>query len=191
MKRLIIPAVVVLLVGAGCSNAAEPEPANSTTSAPTSSAAQSQTPSAANQDASALYEALAAQIPQLSLVTVYDADTDPNDLLGRPGGYTSKVAFADAGVPPAEVASEDPDAIARGGSIEVFPQPAQAQSRMDYIQALMQDAGIAAIAGTEYNYVQGGALLRVSGKLHPDLAAAYEQAFATATGNPAGVPQAE
>jgi hypothetical protein len=69
---------------------------------------------------------------------VYTAATDPNAMLGRQGGYTSKVAWVDrraeragAGKP---VTADDRGDVSFGGGIEVFPTAAQARQRAQYIQ---------------------------------------------------------
>ena len=72
--------------------------------------------------------ALGESIPELKLVQVYTAANDPNHLLGRPGGYTSKAAFSDSRVSPADVEGLDKDAIERGGSVEVFKTQEEARS---------------------------------------------------------------
>lgn len=78
-------------------------------------------------------------------VTAYTAATDPNHLLGRQGGYTSKVNW-------------------RPGlsSIEVYPDVSGAQARLRYLQAL-QDT----IVGDGYDYRDGGALLRLDRRYTP------------------------
>ncbi len=99
---------------------------------------------------------------------------DANNLIGRPGQYVSKVAFVDSrvGVPidPAEPGNEG------GGSIEVFADGADAQVRSDYIQETLQSLG--PIAGTEYHYLAGPILVRVTGELAPSMAAGHEAAVA-------------
>jgi hypothetical protein len=99
---------------------------------------------------------------------------DANNLIGRPGQYVSKVAFADSrlGVPidQAEPGNEG------GGSIEVFADGADAQVRSDYIQQTLQSLG--PVAGTEYHFLAGPVLVRVSGELPPSVAAEYEAASA-------------
>ena len=70
----------------------------------------------------------AAGLPIKGLI-IYNATTDPNHLLGRQGGYTSKAAWVD----PAAVAagagspSGDPGGIEFGGGIEVFASVADAR----------------------------------------------------------------
>jgi hypothetical protein len=65
--------------------------------------------------------ALAKHIPAVTPGVVYTADTDPNHLLGRPGGYVSKTAFIDSRVSQSDVEGMRSDAVERGGSVEVFP----------------------------------------------------------------------
>ena len=84
------------------------------------------------------------------------------------------MAFADSrlAVPidPAEPGNEG------GGSIEVFADAADAQTRSDYIQETLQSLG--PIAGTEYDYLAGPIIVRVTGELVPSMAAGYEAAVA-------------
>ena len=70
-------------------------------------------------------------------LTAYNAATDPNHLLGRQGGYTSKINWSN-------------------GSIEVFSTQAQAQKRQTYLQAF---AGTP--FGDGYDYLVGAYLLRI------------------------------
>lgn len=104
---------------------------------------------------------------------VFTAETDPNDLLGRPGGYTSKASFIDDRIDPEEVIDPGPGSVDIGGSIEVFDDADAAGRRADYIGKISQ----ALPALTEYDYVSGRVLLRVSGELTPQQAAAYEAAL--------------
>jgi hypothetical protein len=113
-------------------------------------------------------------------VTVYNATTDPNHLLGRQGGYTSKVAWvvpaavsAGAGSP-----SSDPGGTEFGGGIEVFAATADAQSRLDELKAFKPPLG------DGYDYLAGGAVLRLSNYLTPDQAARFRSAFESAAHQP-------
>jgi hypothetical protein len=99
------------------------------------------------------------------------ASTDPNNLLGRPGGYTSKADWTDSRSKP-----KLDDEVQRGGSVEVYDDPAAAEERAKYIADTLKAAKI---FGTEYHYLNGGVLLRVSGALTPDQAAEYEAALKT------------
>lgn len=99
---------------------------------------------------------------------VYTAETDPNELLGRPGGYSGKATFTDSRT--ADRSTERFD-IANGGSVEVFASESEAVRRADYIRSVL-DAN--PILGTEYDFISGRVLLRLSPGLTPDEAAEYE-----------------
>jgi hypothetical protein len=58
--------------------------------------------------------------------------------------------------------------------VEVFADAAAAKTRSDYIQRSL--AALGPVAGTEYHYLSGPALVRVLGKLPPSMAAEYETA---------------
>lgn len=100
---------------------------------------------------------------------VYDAGSDPNNLLGRPGQYVAKVNFHDTRFP----ASFDMD-IDSGGSVEAFATPDDLAMRFAYISAVAR-VGIF----SEYDYLSKSnvAFLRVSHQLTPDQAAAYARAL--------------
>jgi hypothetical protein len=126
----------------------------------------------ASLDAAAVLQKLqAAGLPITDSVSITE-DNDPNNLIGRPGQYTSKVVFAD---PRTGVALDKatPD-NGSGGSVEVFADAAGAKTRSDYIQKALAALGPA--AGTEYDYLTGSALVRVAGALRPSQAAQYETA---------------
>ena len=98
--------------------------------------------------------------------------TDPNRLLGRPNGYTSKIAFADSRISKTDTDGTQKDAIERGGSIEVFPDAELAIGRAEYTQGVLKDSGL----GAEYDYLRGP-VLRVTGNLSPSKAPDYEVAL--------------
>jgi hypothetical protein len=101
----------------------------------------------------------------------YTAENDPNELLGRPNQYTSKVNFKDSRL--------KPDTIARGfdvqngGSIEFFENEDDAIARAEYLEGI----GKAFSPMAEYAYREGTVLLRLSHRLTPDQAAEYEDAL--------------
>jgi hypothetical protein len=100
---------------------------------------------------------------------VYDAATDPNELLGRPGQYIGKVNFVDT-----SIGEVTPDfSLSEGGSIEVFETEQAAQIRHDYILTVTQSSPLLA----EYDFLEGTVLLRLSKSFTPDEAAVYEQAL--------------
>ena len=58
----------------------------------------------------------------------------------------------------------------------MFADGADAHVRSDYIQETL--ASLGPIAGTEYHYLTGPILVRVTGELPPSVAADYEAAVA-------------
>jgi hypothetical protein len=102
----------------------------------------------------------------------YTPENDPNQLLGRPNQYISKANFHDTRF---EYRADDPIGIASesGGSVEVFATHDEAQTRADYLAAVTKGIG----ALTEYDYVQGSTLLRISKSATPNQASAYESAL--------------
>ena len=116
---------------------------------------------------------LAEKIPTVSLTKTYNAQDDPNHLLGRPNGYLTKTAFADSRIP-ADQLPEDKTQTEHGGGVEVFPDAAGAKARMDRIQEIAKSLGGMI---NEYDYVKGGVLVRVSKLLTPDQAKEYETAL--------------
>jgi len=151
-----------------------------------STPSRSVTPPAANRptettsDAMSVTARLVAEVPTAKATIVYTASNDPNFLLGRPTGYTSKVAFSDTRVPPGPaVAGDTGGSVDLGGSVEVWRTPVAATQRSQYILRLEQRAPL---LGSEYDYLSGPILLRVSGKLTPAQAGEYRTAFAAVTG---------
>lgn len=99
----------------------------------------------------------------------YTAETDPNDLLGRPGGYASKTAFHDTRI-------DNPTGefdVDYGGDVEVFDEVEAAEARAEYIEGIVKALPIV----TQYVYQQGPVVLRVSAALTPEQAAEYEAAL--------------
>ncbi|MCC3279935.1 hypothetical protein LJ754_12320 [Arthrobacter sp. zg-Y40] len=103
------------------------------------------------------------------MVTEVTEANDSNGLIGRPGQYTSAAWIADTSADPAQTGVDG------GAVVEVFATEADAQTRAAYIQDVLKSMGPA--FGTEYHYLKGSVLLRVSGKLMPSQASLYEQAF--------------
>jgi len=113
---------------------------------------------------------LIEKIPSVTLVKAYTSADDPNHQLGRPNGYISKTAFADSRVKQPDTEFVDADALSRGGSVEVYPDEAGAKARKEYIAAIGKNLPLA----VEYDYVQGGVLIRVAQEMTPEQAAEYE-----------------
>ena len=82
--------------------------------------------------------------------------------LGRPGGYTSKAAFTDTRVDPAQARGSE--SIDRGGGVEVFATAQAAQQRGQYVQRVAQAVPL---LGSGYVYAAGPVLLRLTGVLIP------------------------
>jgi plastocyanin len=115
-------------------------------------------------------------LPMVGLIAFTSA-TDPNHLLGRPTGYLSKVAWQDTRIDQTNQPS-DPGGIEWGGGIEVFGTAEQAKSRAGYLISIETADPI---VGSEYDYLLGPILLRVSGTFTPDTAAGYGNALPGAT----------
>lgn len=156
-------AVAGLLALTACSGS------NDTSSSTETSKSAASSKQAAPMDAEQVTALLAEKISSAKPATVYTASTDPNDLLGRPGGYASKSDFTDDRAKP-----DLDDEVQKGGSVEVYDDPAEAEERGKYIADTL---GKMKIFGTEYHYLKGGILLRVSGELTPGQAAEYEAAL--------------
>lgn len=107
----------------------------------------------------------------LGAVTVWTAETDPNHLLGRPGGYTSAATIVDKRISCTETSTSC------GATIEMYPTADEALARSEYIQGILGNGGL---LGTEYHYFSGPALLRVTGELTPDQAKVYAAKFEAA-----------
>ena len=161
-RTIVALAAAGLLALTGCSS--------SDSGAAVSGSSSSAEKKPASMDAEQVVKALADSVPSAKPATVYTAESDPNKLLGRPGGYLSKADLADDRAKP----KLEEDAVQQGGSVEIFEDPSEAEDRAKYIADTLKAAKI---FGTEYHYVNGGILLRVSGALTPDQAAEYEAAL--------------
>lgn len=95
-------------------------------------------------------------------------DNDPNNLIGRPNGYV------EAAVIYAKGAQCDELGVSCGATVELFEDADDAERRSDYIQGVLEKAPM---LDSEYHYLDGAALLRVSGDIKPSDAEDYEKAF--------------
>ncbi|RIJ52221.1 hypothetical protein DZG00_05730 [Clavibacter lycopersici] len=118
--------------------------------------------------ASAIASAIKAGVPTSGDIVQITEDNDPNNVIGRPTGYADAATLYDSRVSCDELGAEC------GASIEIWGDPAAAQARMDYIQEIL---GSTTVLGTEYDYVRGNAIIRVTGELKPSEAAEYEAAI--------------
>lgn len=146
---------------------------------PTATATDSTLGSSDGDSASCVTDATAEQILlqlqerglPIGEYLVYTDETDPNKLLGRPGGYTSKVNFIDTRYTYQAVEF----LVEEGGTIEVFPSETLAKARVDYIESLV----LASPLFAEYYYQEGSVVLRLSKQLLPSEAAAFAEEFAS------------
>lgn len=167
----------LLLVACGGAKTSVDPPATAATfgtSAPTdgtSSQATSPTGQAARRptDAAGVIAGLGDSGLPIGEVKVYTAADDLNQLLGRPGQYTSKASFHDTRLP-----ADPAFGIDAGGSVEFFASEADARRRSDYVKTVTQSLSFA----VEYSYLRGNALIRISRALTPDQAADYDAAGA-------------
>ena len=60
---------------------------------------------------------------------MFTTETDPNKLLGRPNGYTSKASFTDNRIKATDVKDDRTDSVDQGGTVEVYPDEAGATAR--------------------------------------------------------------
>jgi hypothetical protein len=109
-------------------------------------------------------------------IEVFTPKTDPNKLMGRPGQYTSKIAFADTRYP-----ESDSDFVGSDNTIEGFASIADAKKRADYVIRVTQSSPMF----VQYVYHSGRFVLRLDRSLEPDDAKAYQAAMLAATKLPA------
>lgn len=116
---------------------------------------------------------LQSQIPDVTELVKLDEKNDPNDLIGRPNGYTAATVIFDSRVS----CEEGKPGVDCGATIEEWPSQEDAEKRSDYIQELQSGSSL---LGSEWNTVHDGLLLRVSGNMNPSDAEAYAEIFESA-----------
>jgi hypothetical protein len=160
MLRLLLVALIVAILTAACGPTAPPVLPHPTALPDP-------------EDALAVLEILKARGLPIGDTLVYTAETDINQLLGQPGGYTSKVAWRDTRVPPGDQIN-----VGAGGSVEFFPERAEARRRGEYVS---KTASVSPMF-TEYTMVQGRIVLRLSKTLTPAQAEEYRVVLAEMPG---------
>jgi hypothetical protein len=138
------------------------ESATTTIAPPTSS----DSGAAAPLDAAGVVDRLKAAGLPIASVTVFDAASDPNGLLGRPGQYTSKANWTDSKLGVDLQADNN-------GTVEVFATEADAKARKEYVDAISKDMPLVGY----YTYRSGVYVLRITFDVTPDQAKQYEAAF--------------
>ncbi|MET8310688.1 hypothetical protein [Micromonospora sp. NPDC005173] len=172
LRHTLVTLTAVTLMLAGCGNNSANSPQAAGPAAATSAAEKALAP-APPMDSKAVLAKLTAAKLGATHGAVQDEDNDPNDLLGRPNGYTSRAS--------ADLPGGDTEAgkygIDRSLVIEVWPTADDADRRSKFIQDTLKNMQI---LGTEYHYRadQGRVLVRVSGKVKPSLAKKVEAAAA-------------
>ena len=167
MRRILVATLCLLAAcsgGGGSEEAAGPAVTQQATT--TTAAAPKSVP------AKELVAALKHSGLPVGKVICYTEETDPNDLLGRPGGYTEKCDWADRREE--QYSPDDPV----GGSVELFDTSEGAAERMEYLEGF-EGAGA---FSTGYTWVvpDGGVtVLRIDQELTPKQAAAYKAAALT------------
>lgn len=110
-----------------------------------------------------------AAIPQVTKIVEINQTNDSNHLLGRPNGYNAATVLIDS-----RGACAGAPGVDCGATIEQWGSDADAISRKNYIQRILTASPA---LGSEYDYLKGPMLLRVTGRLTPAQAGAYNQAF--------------
>ncbi|MCW7941758.1 hypothetical protein AAW14_06395 [Streptomyces hygroscopicus] len=167
MNRTLTAAATALLLAslAACSN-------NSTSGSSGNDKPTAAPAASTSLDASTAFTQISGKVHAAKLSDVVTAANDGNHLLGRPNQYTSKVDFTDSRIKASDVQYTKKGDVDRGGSIEVFADPTDAQARAKYIQAVTKSMP----ALSEYDYVHGTVLVRVSHYLTPTQAGEYKAA---------------
>lgn len=86
--------------------------------------------------------------------------SDPEHLLGRPGQYTEKAAWAETGAGKFDLAHP-------AGTIEIFPSAQAVEARLH----------VAGTSGQQLTYGLGNALIQIDGPMTANRAAAYRRIF--------------
>lgn len=118
-------------------------------------------------DATAIVEAMKERRVPIGEYVAYTAENDPNEMLGRPNGYTSKVNFHDT-----RLEKDDEFDTNSGGTVEVFGNAEDAKRRYDYIDEISKSLPVF----NEYHWQFGSTVVRVSKSLTPTQAGEYETA---------------
>lgn len=100
----------------------------------------------------------------------YTESTDTNELLGRPGQYVAKTNF---GVTELETDGNPDMDVSEGGSVELFANETDAKARYDYVSNIAKSSPML----SEYDYLNGKMLLRLSNSIVPSKAQEYQTAF--------------
>jgi hypothetical protein len=129
MKRAVVRLLACL--AAACTSGGgdeEAAPATTVQSPPTRGAVSPGPPPKSDPRAKQLVAGLKQAGLPIGKVVCYTEETDPNNLLGRPGGYKEKCDWQDK----LEEQPATDDVV--GGSFEVFSKPEDAAARAEYLK---------------------------------------------------------
>lgn len=126
---------------------------------------------AATGTAERVVQALQEKALPIGETRTFMAGDDPEELLGRPGGYLAKTAFRDTRL---DMRVAERVETVDSGTVEVWPTEEAARRRREFLTR----RGETAPDLVEYGYVKGPVLLRLSKRFTPDQAAAYDAALA-------------
>jgi len=119
---------------------------------------------------------IASGVPTTVAFT-YTAENDPNKLLGRQGGYASKVSLQDGRLPKVtDFLGESSSSIDGGAAIECYPSSSGAQDRYQELKGFQ-----GGLLGDGYDYVSGSCVLRLTKDLTPTQADQYQRTFEAAS----------
>jgi hypothetical protein len=96
-------------------------------------------------------------------------------LTGTPERLPVKSKRSDKRVPASDTTGDSKGDVDYGGSVEVFATANEAKARAAYIESVLKADPM---LGTEYDYLNGPVLLRVSQYLIPSQAEEYQRALA-------------
>jgi len=96
---------------------------------------------------------------------IYDEETCPNDLLGRPGQYIGKADWEDTRV------DQYGDSLT-GGTIEVFEDEDTLLKRKEYLEPFLEEAMF-----LQYMFIHKNVIVRVDKELTPSQAEEYKDAL--------------
>lgn len=165
-RAAVTLSVVAVLALAGCSGGQEA--AKQTANAASSPTVTTTETATSPPTARAIADRIKSAVPSVVRIVQLTEHNDPNNLIGRPGGYIDAVVLYDKRVHCTELGADC------GTTIEIWPSDTAATDRATYIQGIL---GGGSMLGTEYDYVDGTALLRVTGVLPPSAAKIYASAF--------------
>ncbi len=96
---------------------------------------------------------------------IYDEETCPNDLLGKPGQYIGKADWEDIRV-------EQYGDFLTGGTIEIFEDDATLVKRKEYLEPFLEEAVF-----LQYMFIHKNVIIRVDKELTPSQVDEYKDAI--------------